>query len=94
MCSGENGVRGRIPRMPEDPSLIGLRHLEQARIPISERLKSGLGWIEGMMRSLCLAGALPNSLSPVDAEDGAVTEPACSPVPESGGQYCSHSKRI
>jgi hypothetical protein len=29
-------------------SLIGLWHLEQARIPISERLNSGTGWIEGM----------------------------------------------
>ena len=53
-------------------SLIGLRHLEQARIPISERLNSGTGWIEGMTHSLCWAGALPNSQSPIDAYGGTV----------------------
>jgi hypothetical protein len=29
-------------------SLIGLRHLEQARIPISARVNSGSDWIDGM----------------------------------------------
>jgi hypothetical protein len=51
-------------------SLIGLRHLEQARIPISERLNSG-GWIEGMTHSLGWAGA-QYSQSPMDADGGAV----------------------
>jgi hypothetical protein len=38
-------------------SLIGLRHLEQARIPISARLNSGSGWMDGMMLALDQAGA-------------------------------------
>jgi hypothetical protein len=45
-------------------SLIGLRHLEQARIPISARLYSGLGWADGTMLALDQAGAL-SSLSPI-----------------------------
>jgi hypothetical protein len=45
-------------------SLIGLRHLEQARIPISARLYSGLAWADGTMLALDQAGAL-SSLSPI-----------------------------
>jgi hypothetical protein len=30
-------------------SLVGLPHLEHGGMPISERLNSGSGWIEGMM---------------------------------------------
>lgn len=33
-------------------SLIGLWHLEQARIPISARQYSGSGWMDGMMLAL------------------------------------------
>jgi hypothetical protein len=56
-------------------SLIGLRHLEQARIPISARLNSGSGWIDGMTLFPMLGGSVQHSQSPIDAEGGAVMEP-------------------
>jgi hypothetical protein len=50
-------------------SLIGLRHFEQAMIPISARLYRGLGWTDGMMLALDQAGA-QHSQSPVGADKG------------------------
>ena len=50
-------------------SRIGLWHLEHATIAISARLKSGLGWTDGMMLALDRAGA-QRSQSPVDADKG------------------------
>lgn len=50
-------------------SLIGLRHLGHARIPISARLYIGLGWTDGMMLALDQAGA-QHSQSPVGADTG------------------------
>jgi hypothetical protein len=44
-------------------SLIGLRHLEQARIPISARLYSGLGWADGTMLALDQAGSAKLSVT-------------------------------
>jgi hypothetical protein len=74
-------------------SLIGLRHLEQARIPISARLNSGLGWTDGMMLALDQAGA-QHSQSPVGADKGAVMGPACSSEFRNSGQYCSLSELV
>jgi hypothetical protein len=39
-------------------------------------------------------GSVQHSQSPMDADGGAVMEPACPPGSLSCGQYCSHSKRI
>jgi hypothetical protein len=74
-------------------SLIGLWHLEHARIPISARLYSGSGWTDGMMLALDQAGARHSQL-PVGAEYGAVIEPVWSPVPGVAGQYCSLPENI
>jgi len=57
-------------------SLIGLWHLEHARILISARLYNGLGWTDGMMLALDQAGA-QHSQSPVGAEYGAVMTAVC-----------------
>jgi hypothetical protein len=48
-------------------SLIGLWHLEHARIPTSALLYGGLGWTDGMMLALDQAGAL-HSQSPVGTD--------------------------
>jgi hypothetical protein len=36
---------------------MGLPHLEHAKMPISARLWSGSGWVDGMMLALDQAGA-------------------------------------
>jgi len=48
---------------------MGLPHLEHARIPISARLWSGSGWVDGMMLAFDQAGA-QDSQSPVTADKG------------------------
>jgi hypothetical protein len=48
-------------------SLIGLWHLEHARIRTSALLYIGLGWTDGMIHALDQVGAL-HSQSPVGAD--------------------------
>jgi hypothetical protein len=69
-------------------SLIGLRHLEQARIPISARLNSGSGWMDGMMLALDQAGARHSQCLIRDGDGKQYALPGCG----AGGQYWSVSE--
>jgi hypothetical protein len=62
-------------------SLIGLRHLEQAKIPISARLlNNGSGWMEDIAPlPLLRRERAAHSQSPMDAEGGAVMETSMEP---------------
>ena len=73
-------------------SLIDLRHFEQARIPISARLNSGFGWIEGMNTSPVLGGSVQHSQPPMDAGMGSLMEPAWDLISAVAGQDCSDSE--
>jgi hypothetical protein len=57
---------------------MGVPHLEHAKMPISARLKSGSGWVDGKMHTLDQAGAQVLSVTG-NCRQGAVMEPACSP---------------
>jgi hypothetical protein len=67
---------------------MGLPHLEHARIPISERLDSGLGCADGMIAGPRSGGSSILSVTET-ADKGAVMKPACSSSSELSGHYCS-----
>jgi len=57
-------------------------------------MRDGLEEKKACGMTLPWGGSVQHSLSPMDAEGGAVMEPGCRNALPAGGQYCSHSKRI
>jgi hypothetical protein len=75
------------------------KHHAQRAVRTSRALNWNEGWAGGKIGlwhdiSLHSGGSVQHSLSPMDAEGGAVMEPGCRNALPAGGQYCSHSKRI
>jgi hypothetical protein len=75
------------------------QHHAQRAVRTVRALDACERWVEGKITfwhdtSLHLGGSVQHSLSPMDAEGGAVMEPGCRNALPAGGQYCSHPKRI
>jgi hypothetical protein len=75
------------------------KHHARRAVRTSRALNWNEGWAGGKIGlrhdvSLHLGGSVQHSLSPMDAEGGAVMEPLCRNALPAGGQYCSHPKRI